>query len=77
MSIDQVLDLINVVTQTPPCFSHSEFSGVPINALLIDLINTDFGKSLFSMPEVNSHLKNIFNDYGNMLKSVKSLEYLN
>jgi hypothetical protein len=29
------------------------------------------------MPEVNNHLKNIINDYGNMLKSVESLEFVN
>lgn len=77
MSIDHVLDLINVVAQTPPSYSHSEFCGVPINALLIDLINTNFGKSLFSHPDVNEHLRDIFNDYGNMLKTKKSLQHLN
>jgi phosphatidylserine decarboxylase len=77
MSIDHVLDLINVIAQTPPSYSHSEFCGVPINALLIDLINTEFGKSLFSHPRVNDHLKNIFNDYGSMLKTKRSLMYLN
>jgi hypothetical protein len=48
MSIDQVLDLINVVAQTPPSVAHSEYSGLPIYVLLIDLINTDLGRSLFS-----------------------------
>lgn len=77
MSVDHVLDLINVAAQTPPCYSHSEFCGVPINALLIDLINTELGKSLFSHPSVNEHLKNIFNDYGSMLRTKKSLMYVN
>ena len=76
MSIDHVLDLFNVVAQSPPEFTHSQFSGVPFNALLIDLINTSFGKALFSLPEINEHLKNIFNDYGRMLKSKKSLSVL-
>jgi phosphatidylserine decarboxylase len=41
------------------------------------LIDTDFGKSLFSHPAVNKHLRNIFNDYGKMLHTKKSLMYVN
>lgn len=70
------MDLINVVAQTPPSVAHSEYSGLPIYVLLIDLINTDFGRSLFSQPQVSFHLKNIFNDYGSMLKTAKSLKYV-
>jgi phosphatidylserine decarboxylase len=77
MKVDHVLDLINVIAQTPPEFAYSEFCGVPINALVVDLINTESGQSLFSHPRVNYHLKNIFNDYASMLKSKKSLMYLN
>jgi hypothetical protein len=71
--IDQILDLVNVIAQTPPMFILSHFCGVPINALFMDLLNTPSGNMLFSLPEVNLHLKNIFDDYSSLLKSEKSL----
>jgi hypothetical protein len=77
MKIEEVLDLMNVVVQTPPCYSQSEFSGVPFNSILIDMINTSAGQALFSMPEVNERIRNIFNDYAAMLKTEKSLAHLN
>jgi hypothetical protein len=75
-SIDFMFALINIIAQTPPSFIHSEFAGVPINAIFIDLMNTVQGQAFFSLPEVNKHLKMIFDDYALMLRSKKSLKYL-
>jgi hypothetical protein len=48
--IDQILDLVNVIAQSPPMFILSHFCGVPINALFMDLLNTPSGNMLFSLP---------------------------
>ena len=76
-SVESVLDLLNAAAQTPPCFSPTEFCGVPINSLFIDLMNTELGKAMFARSDINGFLKNILNDYGQMLKTEKSLQYLN
>lgn len=41
------------------------------------MLNTDHGKIFFSIPEVNHHLKRIFDAYGRMLDSEASLKHLN
>ena len=76
-SVDEVFELLNAVTQTPPIFSLSELCGVPFGVLFIDITNTESGKKLFSLPQFNNHLKIIFDDYGSLLKCQKSLKYFN
>lgn len=75
--MEDVFDLLNVAVQTPPCFWPSELCGVPIYSILIDLICNKFGVAVFSHPVVNQYVKNILDDYGEMLKTSKSLKYLN
>jgi phosphatidylserine decarboxylase len=43
---------------------------------VIDLLNTDFGRTFFAMDEVNNYLKPIYNAYGDFLDSADSLKYL-
>jgi hypothetical protein len=45
--------------------------------MLIDLMNTESGRCFFSIPEVNAHLKLIFDTYGEMLDSPLSLKHMN
>lgn len=76
-TFDQILQVLNNAAVTPPAFSNSDLVGFPFNALFIDFMQTQNGRTFFSSPVVNFHLKNIFNDYGKMLKQPESLLYLN
>jgi phosphatidylserine decarboxylase len=76
-NIDEAMDLLNLAAQTPPFYTRCELSAVPIATIVLDLINTELGKTLISRPDVNSHLKNIFNDYREMLTTEESLLHLN
>ena len=69
MTVDEVLDLLNIAVQTPPCFIPSMFCGVPISSFFVDLMNTELGKAMFSRPDVNNYMRDIVNDYGKMLKT--------
>lgn len=51
--------------------------GVPINAILLEFMQTENGRSFFSHPKVNQIFKDILNDYGKMLQSPHSLKYMN
>jgi len=53
------------------------FCGVPISSFFVDLMNTELGKAMFSRPDVNNCMRDIVNEYGKMLKTEKSLKYLN
>lgn len=73
---EQLLDQFAAVTKTAPKFSDEDIIGVPFYALLIDLLNTEFGRTFFALDDVNTHLKPIFDAYGAFLDSPDSLKYL-
>jgi len=50
---------------------------VPFYALVIDLLNTPFGRTFFAIPEVDRHLKKIFNVYSDFLWTPESREHMN
>jgi len=66
-----------MICQTPPSCSDTELIGIPFYSMLIDLMNTESGRCFFSIPEVNAHLKLIFDTYGEMLDSPLSLKHMN
>jgi phosphatidylserine decarboxylase len=76
-SWEQLLDSFASICQTPPRFEDADIIGVPFLSLLIDLLNTEHGRSFFSIPEVNAYLKVIFDSYGEMLDSPASLLHMN
>lgn len=45
--------------------------------MVIDLLNTEHGRFFFSIPEVNAHLKLIFDSYAEMLDTPASLKHMN
>ena len=51
--------------------------GIPFYATVIDLLNTEHGRFFFSIPEVNTYQKVIFDSYGEMLDSTASLKHMN
>ncbi len=57
------------MVQTPPKFWPSELCGIPVYSIFIDLLNTKLGQVLFARIDVNEYLRDILNDYGEMLKS--------
>jgi phosphatidylserine decarboxylase len=71
------LDNFAIICQTPPKFEEADIIGVPFLSLLKDLLNTEHGRFFFSIPEVNAHLKLIFDTYGEMLDSPISLKHMN
>jgi hypothetical protein len=74
---EQLLDNFAIICQTPPKFEEADIIGVPFLSLLKDLLNTEHGRFFFSIPEVNAHLKLIFDTYGEMLDSPISLKHMN
>lgn len=77
LTYDELLNRFAIVTKTPPAFSDADIIGVPFYALVIDLLNTDFGRTFFALEEVNKHLFNIYADYAKLLDSPESLLWLN
>lgn len=73
---EELLNQFAVITKTPPKYSNEDIIGVPFYALVIDLLNTDFGRTFFALDEVNQYLKPIYDDYGKFLDSPESLKYL-
>ena len=73
---EELLDQFAVVTFTAPKFSDEDIIGVPFYALVIDLLNTDFGRTFFALDDVNTHLKPVYDAYGKFLDSKDSLKYL-
>jgi hypothetical protein len=69
VSYDNLLDQFAEVTRTPPAFSDFDIIGVPFYALVIDLLNTESGRTFFALEEVNKFLKPIYDVYGKMLDS--------
>lgn len=76
MTWEELLNQFAVITKTPPKYSNEDIIGVPFYALVIDLLNTDFGRTFFALDEVNQYLKPIYDDYGKFLDSPESLKYL-
>lgn len=56
-----------MITYSAPEYSDVDIIGVPFYALVIDLLNTDFGRTFFAMDDVDRHLKPIYNVYGKFL----------
>jgi hypothetical protein len=46
---EELLNQFAQVTRTPPAFSDFDIIGVPFYALVIDLLNTDYGRTFFAM----------------------------
>lgn len=74
---EELLNSFASVCLKPPSFEDVDIIGVPFYALVIDLLNTEHGRFFFSIPEVNIHLKAIFDAYGDMLDSAASLRHMN
>lgn len=74
---DDVLDMIDSACKTPPSYTNSEFIGFPINAIFLELMQNENGRSFFSHEKVNKALKGILTDYASMLVSDASLEFMN
>jgi phosphatidylserine decarboxylase len=68
--------MINTACLTPPSYSNSELVGFPINAIFVEFMQNENGRSFFSDLRVNEHLKDILNDYQQMLLSPLSLEFM-
>lgn len=74
---EQLLDTFASICQTPPRYENADIIGVPFYSMVLDLLDTEHGRFFFSIPEVNKYLKQIFDTYGEMLDSTKSLQHLN
>ena len=74
---EQLLDEWAEITRTPPAFSDYAIIGVPFYAVVIDLLNTDFGRTFFAIDKVNELIKPIYADYAAMLDSPISLKHMN
>lgn len=74
---EELLDQFAEATRVPPSFSDLDVIGVPFYALVIDLLNTDYGRVFFSIDEVNLLFKPIYEAYAAMLDSPESLLYMN
>jgi hypothetical protein len=77
ISYNDLLDQFAEATRTPPAFSDLDIIGVPFYSLVIDLLNTDFGRTFFALTEVNDLLRPIYNKYAEMLDSPFSLKHMN
>jgi len=67
--MEEFFIILNNIAQSPPKFENKDITGVPFYSLFIDLLNTYGGQNFLKDAQVNEHLKNITNDYANMLKS--------
>ena len=74
---ERLFDTLDSICKTPPKFEDIDIIGVPFYSIVIDLLNTENGRFFFSIPEVNQHLKLIFDSYAEMLESPFSLKHLN
>lgn len=75
-SLDEFFKVLNVVCTEPPKFEDKNIVGLPFAPLFVDLMNNPDGQFFFCHPLVNKHLKNLFEVYGKMLRSPKSLKYM-
>ena len=74
---EQLLDIFASICQEPPKFENADLIGIPFYSMVVDLLNNEHGRAFFSIPEVNKHLKRIFDTYGEMLDSPESLKHVN
>jgi hypothetical protein len=77
INYNDLLDQFAEITRTPPAFSDHDIVGIPFYSLVIDLLNTDFGRTFFALTEVNDLLRPIYNKYAEMLDSPYSLKHVN
>lgn len=66
---DEIFDMIDTVCKTPPQYINNILVGVPINAIFIEFMQNQNGRTFFSHERVNQALKKVLNDYGKMLQS--------
>ena len=76
-SISELVKLINAAVQEPPSFNLFPLVGAPINTICCELMQTESGRIFFANAEVNSVIRMMLVDYNKMLKSEKSLKYMN
>jgi hypothetical protein len=76
-SISELVKLINAAIQEPPSFTFFPLVGAPINTICSELMQTENGRIFFANAEVNSAIRMMLIDYNKMLKSEKSLKYMN
>ena len=43
------MDQFAVITRSPPRFSDADIIGVPFYGLVIDLLNTEYGRTFFAL----------------------------
>ena len=72
-NLSDIFHSINHICISAPQFYDKELTGIPFYALMVDILDTSFGQTLFSNPIINCHLKQIYDDYHIMLSSEKSL----
>ena len=75
-SFEHLLHMINIVLTTPPEFNKTGLTGLPINAMIDWSMATTSGYAFFLDPQVNRHLKNILNQWGQFLTTRASLPAL-
>ena len=56
-----MLEIVNAVLNLPPAFNKSEFIGFPINAVFLDFMQTENGRSFFTNEKINHAIKDILN----------------
>jgi phosphatidylserine decarboxylase len=76
-NLEAILNHLHQIATTPPSFEDKDITGVPFYAIFVDFLDNYYGQAFFASPIINAHLKEIFNDYATMLKSKKSLMYMN
>ena len=54
-----MLDLINAALHTPPAYNTNPLVGCPINAVLLDFMQNQNGRTFFSLETVNQAFKDI------------------
>lgn len=69
--------ILNAILNVGPAYDTSGLVGFPINVLFVHLMQNQNGRTLFSNGAVNTALKDVLNDYGQMLLTNKSLTYMN
>jgi len=69
--------MLNAILNVGPAYDTSGLVGFPINVLFVHLMQNQNGRTLFSNGAVNTALKDVLNDYGQMLLTNKSLTYMN
>lgn len=72
-----VFGMLNAILNVGPAYDTSGLVGFPINVLFVHLMQNQNGRTLFANAEVNAALRDVVNDYGEMLLTNKSLTYMN